>query len=243
CRPEPQWLAELLKQFAVSPIIGVVAGKVVPDWEETPPTWLDMNSAGLVLACLDYAASVCELPPDSVRGAGFAFRREVLPAGEAFRTDLGLKGGALLGSDEAEFCQRVFRQGFRVVYTPFAVVHHHIPKDRVSRSYFIQRWYGQGRSNYRVELMTASEPKRSLAAQVYDTLLSVVWFYREKRRSRLLRSKAVRSEEADIFSISCNQERQTGYMHENMHHQLYAALLRIRSRFPRAHGSVEATQE
>jgi len=68
-----------------------------------------------------------------------------------FRTELGRSGESLLSMEETDFCLRVERAGYRIVYLPDAVVHHKVHKKRLSKEWIMQRSYWQGVSAAVVE--------------------------------------------------------------------------------------------
>jgi Flp pilus assembly protein TadD len=51
-------------------------------------------------------------------------------------------GSFLLGSEDAEIQQRIHEAGYQVYYTPRAVVRHHVPAWRMTRTYLLERQLG-----------------------------------------------------------------------------------------------------
>src|SRR5207253_10981716 len=61
---------------------------------------------------------------------------------------LGHAHGRSLGGEETDFCIRLAeaRPGQWIIYEPRALVHHHVPPERASLSYFLSRCYTEGLS-------------------------------------------------------------------------------------------------
>jgi hypothetical protein len=69
-----------------------------------------------------------------------AIRRDALRRSGDFDPRIGRKAGTLLGQEVREWCVRAHAAGLVGYYVPDVVVHHLIPRDRLTKSYF-RRWY------------------------------------------------------------------------------------------------------
>ena len=121
-----------------------IAGRILPLWEIAPPAWMSASLYG-VLAVPDNGADRLDViaAGDVVPiGANMAVRRQVTDRIGGLRVDLGKLDGTLRTGEDHEFFLRMLDAGFRGVYEPAAVVHHHVPADRLERSYF-RRWLFQ----------------------------------------------------------------------------------------------------
>ena len=140
---EPDWLDEIAR-WVSRPEVGVIGARLLYPGGS-------IQHAGIVIGMEGHASHVfggnhekCTGPfgsPDwyrnysAVTGACLATRREV------FEGVGGFDEGYELAFSDVEFCQRVLKQGYRVVYTPFArLVHHegrtrgrHIPATDIQR--------------------------------------------------------------------------------------------------------------
>ena len=69
-----------------------------------------------------------------------------------FRIDLGRVGLAPVGCEETEFCIRLLheRPRHQLRFEPGALVHHSVPRNRMTWAYFRARCYSEGRSKARV---------------------------------------------------------------------------------------------
>jgi GT2 family glycosyltransferase len=77
-------------------------------------------------------------------GASMGFRRSVFQEFGRFLTSLGHRGGRMYGGEEVEFINRLLLKGRRIRYDPSIVVRHRIRADRVSRSFFLRRYFDHG---------------------------------------------------------------------------------------------------
>ena len=86
-----------------------------------------------------------------------AVRRDVFEAAGNFRADLGRTGSRLiLGQEVPELLMRVRKAGYRGMYVPEMIVHHHIPSGRLTPTYFRRWWFGKGVSKAALERMQAN---------------------------------------------------------------------------------------
>ncbi len=140
------WLRTLLSGFDVSSDVWAVGGKVLPIWGTKRPGWL---TDGMLpsLSLIDWGDEQKALVwPERIIGVNCSFRRIAFAEVGLFSTDLGRKGDLLLGFEDTEIQQRIHDVGKQVVYVPTALVHHHVPPERITRRYFYNRDYGTGRS-------------------------------------------------------------------------------------------------
>ncbi len=149
---EPAWLVRLVERLESSGCAGA-GGRILPAWNCPRPDWYTSSGPFRLQGVLvefdrgDEAKRLTAAP----FGANMAFRREVFARHGTFRTDLGRRGGNLLGGEDSEFCSRLIKAGESMIYAPDAVVYHPVQPERVTKSYF-QEWYFQfGRASMRIE--------------------------------------------------------------------------------------------
>jgi len=146
---EPDWLHMLTRIFD-NPEYAGAGGRILPESEFTPPTWLETSAryslAPLAMFDLGPAAGRLREPPF---GTNMAFRREVFARYGDFRPDLGPQPGSEIRSEDTEFGMRLLQRGEHLWYEPAAVVHHKIARSRVTQHYFLRWWFDKARGDIR----------------------------------------------------------------------------------------------
>lgn len=139
---EPGWAKALRETFdTVGSDAGCVGGIVKPIWPSAPPAWVTPTLAAY-LSIVDWGDRQKELSPTEwLAGCNIAFRRQALLAIGGFRTDIGRTGNpvSLLSNEETSACRTLEQAGYRIFYSPQAVVSHHIDKKRLNASWLSRR--------------------------------------------------------------------------------------------------------
>ena len=153
-RVSPDWLEAAIAPMVADGAVDYTGGPVFPIWEAPSPPWLRSDRGDLwgAIAILDYGASsfVFEEQERIPIGANMAVRRRLLDAVGGFDPELGRRGTSLLGQEQAEFFCRARLAGARGRYVPEMSVHHHVPAQRLTRSYFRRWWFWKGISRARL---------------------------------------------------------------------------------------------
>jgi glucosyl-dolichyl phosphate glucuronosyltransferase len=146
---EPDWLQNLTAGLADGTYVGS-GGRIVPERTFSPPTWLSLEYryALAPLAMFDLGLQPGRLE-ESPFGANMAFTRKMFDKYGFFRADLGRCGANLMSGEDTEFGDRLLAAGENLRYEPSAVVYHPIPYNRIQQRYFLQWWFGKGRSEMR----------------------------------------------------------------------------------------------
>jgi glucosyl-dolichyl phosphate glucuronosyltransferase len=148
---ELAWLQNLTASLHDDTWAGA-GGRIQPPKDFTPPDWLtldggNMDSSG-VLALFDVGTVPGELKK-APYGANMAFRKSMFEKYGGFRSDLGRCGNSLISNEDTEFGGRLMAAGERFRYEPSAVVYHPVPKERLSKKYFLAWWFAHGRAMFR----------------------------------------------------------------------------------------------
>lgn len=77
-------------------------------------------------------------------GSNIIFKKDTFIKYGMFDKSLGRNSVSLLSGEEQLICDKIKKNGGRVYYTPFAVVHHNISKCRITKRYFFRRLYWEG---------------------------------------------------------------------------------------------------
>jgi GT2 family glycosyltransferase len=96
---------------------------------------------------IDYGERICEIP--GLTGTNMSFKREVFAKVGFFDARLG--PGAAGFSEDTEYSMRIRKAGFKIGYTPHAIVYHELNPDRYGRQYnrMVEYRKGLSRSLYR----------------------------------------------------------------------------------------------
>jgi glycosyltransferase involved in cell wall biosynthesis len=152
--PAPDWLSRIVADFRARDVT-FVFGKVLPWWDRTPPPELLIPRAQAIwgpLAIVDYGDEPTDYRPELPGqrlpiGANLAFRREVIQAIGAWRTDLGKVNNTLISGEDHEIFMRLRRAGlYAGFYDPEVWVRHFVPSSRLTRRYFRKWFFWHGRT-------------------------------------------------------------------------------------------------
>jgi len=141
-RFEPDWL-EQAGDALERETCDFVGGKVLPIWEAPKPRWLSEKGGPhwSVIALLDFGPEPVEFGKRyAPLGVNLAFRRRAFERAGFWNPGIGRKAGTLLGQEVREWMLRARDAGLKGMYVPQMVVHHVIPKARLTRRYF-RRWF------------------------------------------------------------------------------------------------------
>lgn len=118
-----------------------VGGPYVPRWSISPPAWLPREYGGVVgwVDGGDKAVPFDSNYPGILMGGNAVFTRAVLEKVGPYTTWLGRTDKGLLTGEDEELYGRLLAHGARGMYLPGLIIHHHIPSERVTKSYF-RRW-------------------------------------------------------------------------------------------------------
>jgi glucosyl-dolichyl phosphate glucuronosyltransferase len=143
------WLQNLTANLHSGEWAGA-GGRVLPPSSFSPPRWLSIKSsfASGPLAAFDLGLVPGQLNEPAF-GANMAFRKEVFDRYGGFRTDLGRIGKSMISNEDTEFGRRLMAAGLRLRYEPSAITYHPVDEIRLKKEYFLNWWFGKGRSDVR----------------------------------------------------------------------------------------------
>ena len=152
----PQWLQALSEVFAADERVAIAGGKVTLIWPEgaPPPQWLSPALTGC-LGAYDLGDAIVSItePGLTPRGLNYALRKTFWSQLGGFDAQLGRVGKNLLSNEELHMTQQALKREWKVVYTPDALVGHHVASERLQRRWFLRRSWWQGISEcYREQL-------------------------------------------------------------------------------------------
>jgi len=143
----PSWLQALADTFQTYPDAWCVGGKVTLGFQSAVPAWFDADAKILTtyLSGQDHGDDTLRLDAPVI-GANLSVRRDVLGAVGVFDTDLGRSGTMLAGDEDTEFCARILQAGGAIYYCGHAVVVHLVPAARLTKRWFLERAFWEGRT-------------------------------------------------------------------------------------------------
>ncbi len=147
------WLDSIREAFTDLSVM-LVGGPSIPDFESTPPDWLNSlwqaaPGGGRMLTALSLLELDTRQPvriePTLIWGLNFAIRRSALQACGGFHPDcVPAELQHFQGDGETGLCLAIAAAGGKAVYHPGALVHHQIGNERMTARYFEQRYFYQG---------------------------------------------------------------------------------------------------
>lgn len=148
------WLKTIITVTNRWPDYSVFGGKIYAIWPNgKPPIWAQSRSIqALGFAIHDYEDSECPYKSGQYPfGPNFWVRREVFEAGHAYDESVGPRPQNRIMGSETSFLKRLTDQGYGIVYSPDAIMGHHIQPSQMSRSNILKRAYRWGRAIARMQ--------------------------------------------------------------------------------------------
>lgn len=141
----PGWLAALLRPY-LDPRVACVGGRILPQWEAEPPSWL-AEFPKAFHSLLDYGPALRELSPaECLWGGNFSIRKQVLVQVGGFHPDYFADRSLswYSGDGECGLLGKVQGAGYKIVYAPQAAVRHRISAERLTEAYLRRRAFDFG---------------------------------------------------------------------------------------------------
>jgi GT2 family glycosyltransferase len=133
------YLDQVERFFTYHPEFAAMKGRILP--REDPHKIAGVNSVYLDLPLVDHGDEIIEVR--GVIGANMAFLANAMRAVGPFDERLG--PGAAGHEEETEMSARMRRAGYRIGYSPNAVVYHDVDPERADRARFIRVARERGR--------------------------------------------------------------------------------------------------
>jgi MoaA/NifB/PqqE/SkfB family radical SAM enzyme/glycosyltransferase involved in cell wall biosynthesis/predicted O-methyltransferase YrrM len=148
------WLEGIAESFLENDV-AMVTGKILPNFETSPPTWIQSLAKPLEdgwalgwYTLLDFGDETKPIPHEYVWGANFAIRKDILRQVGGFHPDsFPQELIKYRGDGETAVSLAVRDLGYKAVYNPRASVYHLVSQQRLTREYLYQRAYNQGISD------------------------------------------------------------------------------------------------
>lgn len=152
---EDRWIEKVYHIMHKHPEAALCGGRGIPDYESTPPQWLDQFTDALAVGPQGESEGPLDPPNWYIYGAGMTIRKSawnyLLKNGFTSLLSDRKKTQISSGGD-SEICLAMRLAGFQVWYTPLLTFSHHIPKSRVEWKYMRKLFRSFGRSSIILDL-------------------------------------------------------------------------------------------
>jgi glycosyltransferase involved in cell wall biosynthesis len=161
CIASSKWIERLMNTLQTSGNnVAAVGGRVRLKFNSVLPVWLSKDLMGF-LSELDWGGLRREIgPPMYFVGGNVLYSADAIKKVGGFTTSLGRIGTALLSNEEIELCDRVWSNGFRVIYDPDAVVTHVVSSERLTQEWFRRRVFWQAISDVLIRAVHDGDDRR-----------------------------------------------------------------------------------
>jgi len=192
----PDYLQAIRTVFNQYPV-DAVQGRIVLQCEGGHPAWLD-PFLGLTIGWREDADEFTDLK-GTLCGSNMIVKADVLKRVGAFLPDLG--PGAIGLGEETELTLRMRAAGYKLGFAPQILTWHHLPKERLTRSFIRRRFFQQGRAE--AYYATLPVPLYRFALYVVkETVLkelAALWHLSSGRPAQALRCQSEARSHAGFF--------------------------------------------
>ncbi len=147
--PKPNWLQAIRQVSTQNPNYSIFGGKIYSIWpEKNPPSWTDDKFIqGWAFSVHDLSDTETQYDTQTHPfGANFWVRREVFANNRRFDEQIGPRPGQFIMGSELSFLRSLRQDGYKILYTPKAIIGHYAQKSQLSSKYIRTRAYRYGRS-------------------------------------------------------------------------------------------------
>ncbi|HUE83075.1 MAG TPA: glycosyltransferase family 2 protein, partial [Pyrinomonadaceae bacterium] len=135
------WL-QIVKRSFEETTANFIGGKVLPCWEQPPPSWLNVTNWAPI-AAVDYgntSLSISVENPLCLLTANIAFRKELFERFGGFSSHVQRAGDSIGSLEDHEFLSRLLRGGVVGRYVPEMIVDAYVGRERMRKAYH-RRWH------------------------------------------------------------------------------------------------------
>lgn len=168
--PDINWAKNIVETFHNDSEVGAIAGEIIPLWEHKNMCWFPKELHWMI-SC-SYVMTPCEIQDvDRGFGANMAFLKELIVKAGMFDTNLGINGNRWIGGEDTKMFLSVKEYGKRVVFNPYAIVHHKIYSSRIEFRNIAKRSFNGGLSVSVLKNYIDYNPKKSTENSYLKQLL------------------------------------------------------------------------
>ena len=152
------FLEILVNYFDAHPDVIAAGGKILLHYEKKRPSWATPILEQF-FGFFDRGDKEKQFRKDYPKGSNMTFRSLAFQKFGSFDHRLGRIGNKLMGAEEKEMFQRIYKARGKVMYLPTAVVYHFVPEERTKKSFLKRQALGVGISEFH-RTRSSSYPKR-----------------------------------------------------------------------------------
>ena len=141
---DKDWLDELTRVYTTEDIVSV-GGKIAPMWLSERPEWYT-DQLGGYLSLLDLSQNIKQIVfPHCPYGCNMSFKKRIFKEIGYFDILMGRTSSKnLLSGEEIDLCKRINERGYKIIYSPKAIVYHQIDSSRLNKAWFKKHAYWNG---------------------------------------------------------------------------------------------------
>jgi glycosyltransferase involved in cell wall biosynthesis len=161
------WIETICRAFDEHPELDCIGGKVLPEWEGVPPSWLTREHWA-PLALLDFGdtrRAINSANRQCLLTANFACRRETFERVGLFGTELQRVHDGIGSMEDHEWLIRFWDARGEAMYVPEMHATAYVPERRMTRNYH-RRWHF-GHGHY-FALLKEADFEASRAGRLFD---------------------------------------------------------------------------
>ncbi len=147
---QSDWFVEVEKIFRERwDEIDFVGGKMLPNWETEPPTWIEPLKEG-VIGWRDYGDEewIYNYDTPILTGGHGIFKTEVFKTIGLYNEYVGCDGKGFVGGEDEVLYDQLLTHRKRGIYNPKLVIYHYVPAYRLDKNYY-RRWlFGVGMTRH-----------------------------------------------------------------------------------------------
>lgn len=192
----PDYVRSIREVFTQHPADGA-QGRVLLDYEGGQPAWMGPELAAF-MSQRDFGDQVFEWK-DNLTGTNMIVRRHAALSIGGFSPQIGASAAGFM--EDSEFSMRLRQSGCRFIFAPQILVRHQLPQDRLTKSFFHERYFRWGRSEAYLRPLPAS-----FWRTILYTIRVTVW------RSLKVLGLGITRQRAEAFFQVCEVRREIGFV-------------------------------
>lgn len=210
--------------FSTDAEVHFATGPCLPEYEVTPPYWLDyfwvyINQGKYCfwLSLLDLGDQKLIIDPNLVFGLNFCVRKETALQLNGFHPDcIPDSLQKYQGDGETGLTMKAVENNLKAVYSPYLSLKHLVSKGRLTIEYFKKRAFYEGVSNSFTDLRI-SFTQNTVNKSLFQVLKDKIWpyYYLLKISLKSIKSKAIPKEVKEMKKLLDIQNKAGYNFHQN----------------------------